>query len=161
MSDTGEMHSTAFRRCLLEVDVAGMRRLWAHVAPHLPQMATDAETLHAIHRARTQAESMPLRARAWSHRWLLDHGHESGLPDHLKPNAERIYPRIAEAVGLSVNFTAPFLRPVADEVRGAMETVVLDEYNGAVVNVERLKRGMQAAREKTMRQLVGRLSAPR
>lgn len=158
MSANGELHSTAFRRCLVELDVAGMRKLWAYIAPHLPQMATDAETLHAIHRARTQAESIPLNARAWSHRWLIDHGHESGLPDHLKPTAERIYPRIAEAVGLSVNFTSPFLRPIAAEVRGAMETVVLDEYNGSVVNVDRLKRGLQSAREKTMRQLVGRLS---
>jgi hypothetical protein len=78
---------------------------------------SDAEALVTLHHARTQAESIALKLRAWSHRWLLEHGYPSGLPDHLKPSAERIYPRVVEGVGISVNFRSPILQPITE--RGA------------------------------------------
>jgi hypothetical protein len=152
-------HSDEFRRCLEALDVAAQRKLWRHVSPHLAQPKNDAEALVTIHHARTQAASIPLKLRAYSHRWLCDHGYPSGLPDDLKPSAERIYPRVVESVGISVNFGSPVLAPVAAEVRGAMEHAVLDAYADKRTEPAFLRTRMQEARETTMRKLVGRLGA--
>lgn len=150
-------HSAEFRRCLEAVDVAGIRKLWRHVSPHLPQPQTDAEALVTIHHARTQTDSIALKLRAWSHRWLLDHGYPSGLPDHLKPSAERIYPRVVEGVGISVNFRSPILQPIASLVRGAMEDAVSEAYADNNTEPSFVRARMQEARETTVRKLVGRL----
>src|ERR1044072_6980895 len=97
------MYADALRRCLEECDVAGIRALWAQIPPGMPQPHTDAEALATIHRARTEANSIALRLRAYSHRWLEDRGLPSGLPDELRPRAERMYPRVVDGVGISVN----------------------------------------------------------
>jgi hypothetical protein len=96
----GTLHGREFRRCLAELDVEGVCRLH-HAATG--QMLTERETLLALHHARTRARSMPFRARAYSHAWLCERGMPSGLPDELKPRAERLYPRQAKAVGIAVN----------------------------------------------------------
>src|SRR5882724_2493650 len=113
-------HAAEFRRCLEECDISAVRKLWWHLAPNLHQPASDHEALATIHRARTEAAWMRLRPRAYSHRWLLDHGYPSALPDELKPKAERLYPRIVEAVGISVNVTSPILKPLMALVHQAM-----------------------------------------
>lgn len=159
-ANPGDLYGAAFRRCLEEVDVAGMRKLHAHVMPHLPA-GSDKDILVSIHHARTQAESMPLKARAWSHRWLLDHGYPSGLPDHLKPSAEREYPRITEATGFTMRFGSPLMReilsPIVPLVSKAVEEVILDEYSGAVVrrDHDRIRGRVLDAKAKAVRQLVG------
>lgn len=149
------MHSAEFRRCLEQIDVAGIRKLWAAVSPHLPQPKTDDETLVTIHRARTQAESIALKLRAYSHRWLLDNGHPSALPDALKPSAERIYPRVVESVGISVNFRSPVLKPISKLVRGAMEDAVMDAYAHKRTEPAFLKARMAEAKSIAIRKLVG------
>ena len=100
-----------FLRCLEEVDVAGVRRLWQHVSPHLPQPKDDAEALATIHVARTQSEAIGFRLRAYSHRWLIDRNLPSMLPDIMGPKAERTYPRVVEAVGISVTAVDPAFLP--------------------------------------------------
>lgn len=121
-----------FRRALEECDIVTIRKLWVHVAPGLMQLGTDFEVLATIHHARTQAASIALKQRAWSHRWLLDHDMPSGLPDELKPRAERLYPKVVDAVGISVNVRAardsPRMRQLALEIRGAMENAVAEAY---------------------------------
>jgi hypothetical protein len=94
-------HQAELRRCLIDCDVAQLRKLWAHIAPQWPQPKTERDMLVALHIARTNTNGIPFRARAYSHRWLIDGGWPSGLPDHLKPKAERIYPRVVGAVGIS------------------------------------------------------------
>lgn len=121
-------HADAFRRCLIDCDVQGIRRLWAHIAGHLPQPSTDREALTAIHHARTIAESMTLKLRAYSHRWLLDNGFPSGLPDRLKPSAERLYPRVVSAVGIAVMATSPRRKAEAKAIERAMSDAVLEAY---------------------------------
>lgn len=75
-------HGAEFRRCLLELDVVGVMRLWAHVAPHLGQPATPMEALYALHMARTGAKSIPLAQRLYSQRWLNERGLGSlDMPD--------------------------------------------------------------------------------
>ncbi len=77
-------HGGEFRRCLIELDVAGIIRLWAHVAPHLPVM-TQKDALFALHLARAEAESVPIKLRRYSDRWLRERGFGSYLPEHLRP----------------------------------------------------------------------------
>jgi hypothetical protein len=135
--------------------VAGMRALHALVFPHLPAPKSDRDVLAAIHHARTQAEAMPFKARAWSHHWLVDNNLPSGLPDHLKPRAEQVCPRVAEVTGFSANFRSRILRPIKPEVEAAVTEVILDEYSGRVVRHDRLKGRMLEAKEKAIRRLAG------
>lgn len=112
-----------FRQALIECDVELVRKMWAHVSPHLPQPKGDAETLAEIHYARTGAESIPFKHRAYSHRWLTERSYPSGLPDPLRPRAERLYPRIVEAVGIAVKSLAGN-KPLARAVGLAMKNAV-------------------------------------
>jgi len=148
------MSQDASRRCLEELDVVGARRVWAHVAPHLPQPKTDSETLVTMHMVRTISESMPFNLRAYSHRWLLDHNYPSQLPDHLKPKAERIYPKIVTAVGISVNGPA-YMKDVLTTVRLSMEDAVNDCYADGKTEPEFVRARMKEAREKVLKH-VGR-----
>jgi hypothetical protein len=146
-------HAGAFRRIMEDLDVEAARRAWREVMPHLPPLGKDAAVLTMLHRARTQSDAMPLEKRAYSHRWLLDRGFPSGLPDALKPQAERLYPRVVEAVGISVNSRHP---DVAAEVRGAMEKAVLEAHaDGRISDTTFVTARMQEARKRTIKQLFG------
>jgi len=141
-------HAAEMRRCLLDCDVAQARKLWAHVAPNMPQPESDEKTLAAIHMARTQMDSMPFKARAYSHRWLCDRGLPSQLPDLLKPKAERIHPVIVDAVAISVTPSASTLRPASLLIRRAMEDVVMDCYANGDKEPSFVKARMMEARSK-------------
>lgn len=149
-------NSDAMRRCLEELDVPAARSLWRQMAPHLPQPKDDAEALVCLHRARTEARSMPLRLRAYSHRWLTDAGWPSGLPDALRPRAERMYPKVASAVGIAVKMRDPAFAAAAAEIRGAMEYVVLEaDADGRLEDARFVRGRMQEARIKARKQLFG------
>lgn len=141
-------HASEFRRYLEQADVTGVRRVWDRVFPHIPQPVPDGHVLMVIHHARTQAQSISLRQRAWSHRWLLDHDYPSGLPDELKPKAERMYPRIVEAVGVAVNTTEEWLRPAALGIQAAMSDAVLECYADKKTDPVFVKARMMEARER-------------
>lgn len=138
-----------FRRCLVECDIAGIRRLWAHVSPHLPQPGSDHEALATIHRARTEAASITLRLRAYSHRWLVDHGYPSGLPDELKPKAERLYPRVAEGVGIAALRSQPHT-PI---VQAVMRDAVMECYADGKTEPGFVRERMMEARVKERKAL--------
>lgn len=100
--------------------------------------------------------SIALKLRAYSHRWLLDNGYPSGLPDDLKPAAERIYPRVAEAVGIAVKGNSELGRAVAPFIRGAMEYAVEDIYADIKSPDPIFVKGrMQEARKGAVRKLLG------
>lgn len=143
------------RRCLLEMDVPGIRAAWAKAAPHLPQPASDEEALIALHHARTQARSIPFRVRAWSHRWLVERGLPSGLPDRLRPRAEQVAPRVADAVGVAVIAGSSLTRPIAGLVRDAMSEAVSECYADGHSEAEILRPRMLEARARTVKQLLG------
>ncbi len=143
------------REALANLDVRLARRVWAVIAPHLPQPKSDAEVLATLHLARTQSESMSLRQRGYSHRWLQDRGLPSGLPDELKPRAERMYPRVARAVGISVNFKNEALRPLGEAVRRSMENVVKDMYANGDTDPALIKRRMLEAKNLEIKRMVG------
>lgn len=147
----------AFRQVLLEGDVAGLRALWAaHAPPGWTQPASDEEAALMLHRARTESEWVPFARRAWSHRWLCERGLPSGLPDSLRPRAERLYPRVVELVGISFNARSALLKPVAALAQAAACDAVADVYaddphpDGDVVRGR-----IREARERTIRQLLG------
>ena len=121
-------HSAELRRCLLALDIEGTRRLWKHVAPHLPQAENDADALASMHMARTAMASMPIKARAYSHRWLIERNLPSQLPDNLKPHAERIYPHVEDAVGIATAVSSPVFRPIAQAICDDMSDTVMDCY---------------------------------
>lgn len=145
-----------FREALIAGDIRRLRKMWAAMSPHLPQPDT-AETAEIVmHMARTAAETIPLKHRAWSHRWLVERELPSQLPDRLKPAAERMYPITALAVGISINVRNEFLKPAADEVRSAMEHAVLEvEADGRLQDAVLVKSRMNEARARTYRALFG------
>lgn len=135
-------------RLFLEtLDVESARRLWRQVSPHLPQPESEEDALIVLHYARTNSSSIAFKMRAYSHRWLTERNIPSGLPDYLRPSAERLYPRVVDGVGISVLSTNEIMRPVAKMVRGAMEDVVMDSYANGDTEPKLVKGRMLEARE--------------
>jgi hypothetical protein len=95
-------------RCLTMLDARGIRAVWRHVAPNMPQPKDDEEALIGIHLARLQVPGMTDRQCDYSRRFL----------------AEREVGRKAMAVGISVN--APTHRQTqALSIRHEMSEAVL------------------------------------
>lgn len=154
MSGSVTGYSTGFRRCLETLDVELMRKLWKHVRPNLPQPETAEDTLISIHMARTQANTIDVKLRGYSHAWLLERGLPSQLPDHLRASAERMYPRVVRAVGISVNARSPLLAAVVVPVREAMENAVNEAFADNASD-DIVSRHMADARSRTLRKLLG------
>lgn len=111
-------------------DVAGVRRLWRELEPTQPQPADDAAALVALHAARTKCPALRMKARAYSHAWLLDRGLPSLLPDELRPRAQRMYPVIVSAVGFAMKASSDPMRAilpmVSKEVADAIQEAADD-----------------------------------
>lgn len=106
-------HAAEFRRCLEMLDVRGIRKLWQHVSPHLPQPATDDEALYTIHLARVEMkDAISPKLREYSKRWL----------------DERKIGRVSHAVGIAVGMQRDWSDPRKVDkflnVRGSMEHAV-------------------------------------
>jgi hypothetical protein len=150
--------ANALTRCLETLDVSAARKVWGALSPHIPAPAKDADMLTMLHMARTQSDAIGFKLRAYSHRWLTERGYPSQLPDHLKPSAERLYPKVAHAVGISYNFRDEALKPAADMIRGAMEGAVMDaDADGRLTDSPFVKARMYEARDKERRALFGRI----
>lgn len=150
------MSASEFRLLLESGDVEGCRRYWHKHAPNMPQLATYEQAEVSMHMARTAAKSVKFALRAYSHRWLEDRMLPSQLPNSLRPAAERICPRVAEAVGISVNFTSPLLAPAAVEIQGAMSDAVEDCFANGDRDPLLVRSRMFEAKNNTMRKLFGR-----
>lgn len=126
--------TSEFRRCLVECDVAGVRRIWQHVSPHLPQPRDDDEAEHTIHLARVGMETIPDTLRRYSKAWL----------------AERATGRVAMGVGISIN--APeHRRDQARSIRHEMsEAVLLSVRDGLDLEIDagEISRRMTVARRR-------------
>jgi hypothetical protein len=135
-----------FRACLLDLDIEMARRCWADVAPGMPQPKNDFEVLVTLHHARTQAASVPLKLRAYSHCWLLDRGLPSALPDDMKPAAQRMYPREVQAVGVSVKAMSAASIPLAKAMERAMSDAVAECYADGRTSPDLIRARMEEAR---------------
>lgn len=144
-------------RALLEAgDVQALRDAWTKLTPHLPQPANFEAAEIAMHMARTQAVKVTLRARAYSHRWLLERGFPSQLPDELKPHAEQLYPEVVECVGVFVGTPASdVLKPVAAAVRDAMLDAVQDAQASGERSPDVIRARALEARTTTLKTLLG------
>jgi hypothetical protein len=147
-----------FRAALAEGDIKALRRLWAHAAPHLPPLKSDADAELALHHARTQAISIDFRLRAYSHAWLTERGLPSGLPDDLRPRAERMYPIVVEAVGVAVLASREEFRPAAREIAQAMFETVAEAQADGVSDPSILRARMGEARRRARARLFGSTS---
>ena len=146
----------AFRAALEAGDFRQLRRISEKAEPHLPRL-TDDQAEIVMHDARTRARSMPLSKRLWSHRWLTERGHESGLPDRLRPSAEQLTPRIVSAVGIS------YQNRLEDDLPGITAAIGLKmceavqeaEADGKLEDSIFVRARIAEARSKTLRQLLG------
>jgi hypothetical protein len=132
--DPGLAHAAEFRRCLVDLDVVGICKLWQHVSPHLPQPASNDETLFALHVARTKTPNLPPKLLAYSKAWL----------------AERERRRFAHAVGIAVG-APPWREKQAIAIREAMSDAVTRAIkDGVDLETEsgEIKRRMLVARQK-------------
>jgi len=140
-----------FRRCLMDVDIRGIVRVWKFTHPHLPEISSDWEALVIIHLARTESTTVPPPLRQYSHCWLTDRNLPSKLPDDLKPNADQAgSPRIVDSVGISVN--SPEVE-VVEKISKAMQYAVLEAYGNNERNPHFIKQRMLEARIKERRAL--------
>jgi hypothetical protein len=146
-------HSAEARRIVEALDIESFRRLWPVIFPQYPALNTDADVLTAMHYARTSMKTVAFKSRAYSHAWLVDRGIPSGLPDNLKPKAERIYPVTRSAVGIMVHSKYP---EVKRAIRGAMEGAVLEaEADNRLTDSDHVKGRMQEARRREIKRMFG------
>lgn len=136
--DTGLQHAAEFRRCIEQLDVVGVRRLWQHVSPHLPQPKDDREALHTLHLARVRVETLPPKMRQYSQDWL---------------DAETARLKVSCGVGISIE--APIHRRTqAAETRAAMSGAVTDSIKAGIdidTEAAEVRLRMNKAREKLWR----------
>ena len=154
-----EDHSAEMRRCLIALDVKAIRALWKHVAPEMPQPESDEEALVTMHMSRTSAEFLPLKLRAYSHAFLRDNGLPSQLPDHLRPSAEQLCPRIVDAVGYAPKFRSPLLKPLKPLIVKAVGDAIEDCYAENRTDPVFVTRQMHEAKEKVIKQLMGNIES--
>lgn len=139
------------------LDIEGMRRVTSAVMPHIAAGSDDA-VLTAMHMARTSTDSLPLRLRAYSHRWLTERHLPSQLPDHLKASADRLYPTVKTAVGISIGFRAPELKPAGQSIARAMSEAVEDCYAQGREAPDYVRPRMNEAGARERRALFGHLT---
>jgi hypothetical protein len=138
MTDVGFKYADEYRRCLLELDVVGIRKLWAHTNPGLPQPTTDDAALHTLHLARTMIEDFPAHLQDYSREWL-------------KERAALDCRRLAKAVGVAVLLPTPGREAQGHDVRDAMSDSVKDSIRAGIDidhEAAEVKRRMFLARER-------------
>lgn len=143
------------RRALEDHDVVTCQRLWRQIAPRMPQPKNEADACMIMHHACTQANNVRFRSRAYSHRWLIDNGYPSGLPDYLRPRAERMYPKIVDAIGIACGVSSSAMKPLVPIIQGAMENVVLEHYADGIKDPDIIKPRMLEARRNAIKKLIG------
>ncbi len=149
-----------FVDALIRGDARDLVERWRVIAPHLPVPGTTEQAEIIMHRARTEVGTIDLKYRAYSHRWLTERNIPSGLPDILRPKAERMYPICVQGVGISVNMSNPALKPAAVIIRGAMEDAVNDAFAEGRKEPAFVSAQMKNARELATKKLFGQIRIP-
>ena len=150
-------HQSEMIRVVAELDVPQYRKLWVHLFPHLPSFdgQSDYQVVAVMHMARTQMEPIADKLRFYSHRWLLDNGFPSQLPDKLKPSAEKMYPVVEGSVGIALKTHSPIMAPILDRIVGAMSDAVMYCYANNDKEPVIVRKQMEHARVKITKKLVG------
>ena len=116
------LHAAEINRCLLQSDLEGLRKVWAHVAPHLEQLEPD-RALLAMHMARVEMKTIPKKLREWSLAFLHDNGVMK--VDGVWVEGEMPKSIISEGVGISVKSSNPY---VAGRIHRAMHDALLNSF---------------------------------
>lgn len=144
-----------FRAALEAGDFRQLRRISEVAEPHLPRL-TDEQAERVMHDARTRSRSITFHKRAWSHRWLVERGYESGLPDRLRPRAEQVCPKVVPFVGIALRTSSPLFASAIPLIREAMEDAVLDaQVHGKLEDSAFVKVRMLEAKQRRLRELFG------
>lgn len=107
--------SSEFRRCLIDLDVSGMMKLWSHVAPDLADQSPK-DALIAMHIARCEMKRISLKLKTYSRDWLQERGFRCIDGRWIEgPEPGSVH---AEAVGIAVKSRDP---RVAKRIHRAME----------------------------------------
>ena len=134
-------HAAEFRRCLVEVDVKGIMKLWRHVAPHLANQ-TPEEALTALHMARCEAKSIHNKLKLYSVAWLAERGYQ-------KVDGNWIHgpkmPAVASAVGIASRSQDPAF---AKKITTAMQDALLNGLAKGIIEPPRQKELMLKARDR-------------
>lgn len=148
-------YKDAARQCIIDVDVLVARKLWQYVLPHIPTPVTDGEIEIVLHHARSKLATALFRDRAYSHMWLTERGIPSGLPDRLRPRAQRMYPTIVPAVGVSINLSSRWLKPLKPIVQKEIHNAIMDIHaDGKLLDDELVKGRILEVRDATMKKFV-------
>jgi hypothetical protein len=140
-SSIAARYGAEFRRCMLELDVAGVIALRRQAEPHLPPLSP-IQALTAMHQARTMAKSIPHRLADYSRRWLDERAQLPGKPI------------VADAVGIAVKCSDPGLHAALEG--GMTRTVRTALADGVLAaDAKTLRPLIQDARQKIKR---GRIS---
>lgn len=142
-------HADEFRRCLIEADVAGIMRVWAHVAPHLCNLSPG-EALTALHIARIEAKSMPANLKRYSLAWLAERGFRKIDGRWVEGVPKRA---IAEAVGIA---SMSKDREFSKKIVRAMTDALLNGLAKGIVEPPMQRELMMKARSK-IRARAGRI----
>jgi len=135
-------HDAEYRRCLVQMDVPGMMRVWAHTAPHLPQLDA-AQTMAAMHIARVDMKYLSRKLKDYSIAWLAERGIrkiDGQWVDGLPPQNV-----IAEAVGIAVRSKYP---AVGKRIAKAMNDALENSRAKGVIDAPMQREAMLAARAK-------------
>jgi hypothetical protein len=126
-------------------DLDEFRRAWKMFMPGEPVPSND-HLEHTLHYARSAAESVPMLHRIYSHHWLCERNHLSGLPSKDRPI-------IVEAVGIAVMAQSPEMEPVAKMVQKAMADAVEECYADGDTDPVLVGARMHEAKTRTLRGL--------
>lgn len=137
------MHNAEMRRCLVQLDLPGAMRLWAHVAPHLCGLDAS-ESLIALHMARVEAKRIPLTLKLYSRDWLAERGYTK-IKGNWTYGQPKIETGIVEAVGIAVKSNDP---NVKKRITTVMQDAVLNCFAKGVTEPEMQREAMLKARAK-------------
>jgi hypothetical protein len=123
-------------RCLIALDVPGIRKVWKQMAPHLDQPESDWDALRTMHEARMRMLRISPQHKRYSEHWLRE----------LESKT-----RIAPAVGIAIKAFKTENAQRARDVQGEMaEAVLVAVRDGVSIEneVPEVHRRMKLARQK-------------
>ena len=113
-------HEREILRCLLVLDIPGIRKVWKEMAPHLDQPESDWDALRTMHEARIRMLRISPQQKRYSEHWLRELENKT---------------RVAAAVGIAIKpFKAEYAQRAADMRHEMAEAVLLAVREG--VNIE-------------------------
>ena len=136
----GLLHAVELRRCLVDMDVSGMMKLWAHVSPHLANQSPG-DALISMHMARCEMMRIEPGLRLYSQEWLFERGYRK--IDGRWVNGPPPEETICGAVGIAVRSKYEAVR---HRIHDAMTDTLANEQAKGTTDPVQLRDAMLKAR---------------